>query len=202
MATCSIASRTGRSRGSAIERSGVSGTCPVDAITKLSLVDVSPSTVAQLNETSAISRAIAVRMSAGIGASVARNESIVAMFGWIIPEPFAIPVTVIGTPSTIVRRDAPLGTVSVVMIDRAASNQPSLRAAACATGSAATIFSNGSGSMITPVENGRTSSGAQRSNSPTAAHVDRAALSPGWPVPAFALPALTISARSDPPVRC
>ena len=69
------------------------------------------------------------------------NDSIVAMFGWIMPEPFAIPVTVIGTPSTIVRRDAPLGTVSVVMIARAAANQPSARAAACAIGSAATIFS-------------------------------------------------------------
>ena len=90
------------------------------------------------------------------------NESIVAMFGWIIPEPFAMPVTVIGTPSTMVRREAPFGTVSVVMIARAALNQPSARAAACAIGNADTIRSNGNGSMITPVENGSTSSGAQR----------------------------------------
>ena len=32
------------------------------------------------------------------------NDSIVAMSGWIIPAPFAMPVTVTGTPSTV---DAP-----------------------------------------------------------------------------------------------
>ena len=76
---------------------------------------------------------------AAIGASVAMNDSIVAMSGWIMPAPLAMPVTVTGTPSTITRRDAPFGTVSVVMIAFAAANQPSARAAAFAAGSAATI---------------------------------------------------------------
>ena len=58
-----------------------------------------------------------------------------------MPEPFAMPVTLIGTPSTIVRREAPFGTVSVVMIARAAANQPSSRPAAWAMGSADTIRS-------------------------------------------------------------
>ena len=83
------------------------------------------------------------------------------MFGWIMPAPLAMPVTVTGTPSTTTRRDAPFGTVSVVMIARAAAYQPSSRAAASAAGSAATMRSTGSGSMITPVEYGSTSSGAQ-----------------------------------------
>ena len=127
------------------------------AITKLSLVEVSPSIVAQLNEAAAISRVALARRRPAIGASVATNDSIVAMSGWIIPEPFAIPVTVTGTPSITIRRDAPFGTVSVVMIADTASNQWSGASAPCAAGNAATIFSTGSGSMITPVENGSTS---------------------------------------------
>ncbi len=103
-------------------------------MTKLSLVDVSPSTVAPLNETSATSRAISATSGAAIGASVATNASIVAMSGWIMPEPLAMPVTVTGTPSSVMRRDAPFGTVSVVMIARAASSQPSARAADTARG--------------------------------------------------------------------
>ena len=54
---------------------------PVAAITKLSFVDVSPSTVAPLNDTSAISRVIASSAAPAIGASVAMNASIVAMSG-------------------------------------------------------------------------------------------------------------------------
>jgi hypothetical protein len=66
--------------------SGISGgwigsSLPVAASTKLSLVDVSPSTVAPLNETSATSRAIGVSTAAAIGASVATKDSIVAMSG-------------------------------------------------------------------------------------------------------------------------
>ena len=80
-ATCSIASRIAFTRASAMVRSGVIGTLPVDAITKLSFVDVSPSTVAQLNDSSATSRAIVVSTSGAIGASVAMNDSIVAMSG-------------------------------------------------------------------------------------------------------------------------
>ena len=67
-------------------------------------------------------------------ASVAMNASIVAMSGWIMPAPLAMPVTVTGTPATSTRREAPLGTVSVVMIALAAANQPSARAAVRAAG--------------------------------------------------------------------
>jgi hypothetical protein len=49
--------------------------------------------------------------------------------------------------------------------------------------------------MITPVENGRTSSGVQSSCFATAAQVRRAASIPASPVPALALPALISSAR-------
>ncbi len=181
---------------------GASGARPVAASTKLSLVDVSPSTVAPLNDTSATSRTICASSGAAIGASVAMNDSIVAMSGWIMPAPFAMPVTVTGTPSTVTRRDAPFGTVSVVMIAFAAANQPSARAAALAAGSASTMRLTGSGSMITPVEYGSTSSGAQSSSRATATHSACASASPDSPVPAFALPALTMSARIPAPAAC
>ena len=158
--------------------------------------------VAPLNETSATSRAICPSSAADMGASVAMKESIVAMSGWIIPAPFAIPVTVTATPPTLTRRDAALGTVSVVMMALAAANQPSARAAERAAGRPWMIFSFGSGSMITPVEKGRTSSGAQSMSRATATHSARASASPLSPVPAFALPALTTKARKSLPAEC
>ena len=114
-----------------------------------------------------------------------------------------MPVTVTGTPSIAIRRDAPLGTVSVVMMADTASNQWPDASASRAAGSAATIFSTGSGSMMTPVENGSTSRAAQPSIDATAAQVASAAAIPASPVPALALPALTTSARTRPsPSRC
>ena len=97
--------------------------------TKLSLVDVSPSMVTRLNDASAISRASSRSSARTIGASVATKPSIVAMFGAIMPAPLAMPVTVIGRRRRRRVATPPFGTVSVVMIARAAANQPSSRAA-------------------------------------------------------------------------
>ena len=72
-----------------------------------------------------------------------------------------------------------MGTVSVVMIADTAANQRSGASVAFAAGSAATIFATASGSMITPVENGRTAPDAQPSAAATAAHVASAAAIPG-----------------------
>ena len=119
------------------------------------------------------------------------------MSGWIIPAPLATPVTVIGVPSIVTRRDVALGTVSVVMIAFAAASHPSLRTADCAAGSEATTRSTGNGSMITPVENGSTCSAVQPTRRAALAQVARAASSPCSPVPALALPALITSARKS-----
>ena len=115
-----------------------------------------------------------------------------------MPAPLAMPVTVIGTPSISARRDAPFGTVSVVMIARTAANHPCSASAARQSGNFATILSTGSGSMMTPVENGSTASVAQPTSRAAAAQVVRASARPRSPVPALALPALTTSARIDP----
>jgi hypothetical protein len=110
----------------------------------------------------------------------------------------AIPVTVIGTPSIMTRRDAPFGTVSVVIIAETAENQWSGASAARAIGNASMILPTGNGSMMTPVDIGSTSPGAQPSNPATALQVACASAIPCAPVPALALPALTISARMRP----
>ncbi|MOA28133.1 hypothetical protein D3C78_1490580 [compost metagenome] len=112
------------------------------------------------------------------------------MFGRIMPAPLLIPVTVTVTPSCWNWRLAPLGRVSVVMMPVAASAQlfsDRLSKAACR---APSIFSTGSGSPITPVENGNTDSAGTPASSASLAQVRSAAASPGAPVPALALPVL------------
>src|SRR5438477_10932032 len=104
-----------------------------------------------------------------------------------MPEHLAMPVIVTVVPSMSMRREAPLGTVSVVMIARTAAYHPPGVNAAAQRGKASTILSTGSGSMITPVENGKTSSGAQAICFATAAQDRRAAASPASTVPALAL---------------
>ena len=68
---------------------------PVAISTKESLVEVSPSTVTQLKDSSATS--FTSRSSSGwaIAASVATKPSMVAMLGLIMPAPLLMPVTVI-----------------------------------------------------------------------------------------------------------
>ena len=125
-------------------------------ITKESLVEVSPSTVMRLKERSATTRATSGNRAGAMPASVATKPSMVAMLGRIMPAPLLIPVTVTAAPPTVQRSEAALGKVSVVMIASAASDQWPGASRACAWGSPATRRSTGSGSMITPVENGST----------------------------------------------
>ena len=74
--------------------------------------------------------------------------SVVAMFGWIIPLPFAIPPRVHVTPSMSNRTATCLSTVSVVMIAFAALALPS---AERPSASSFICFSNGSIGMICPM---------------------------------------------------
>ncbi len=60
----------------------------------MSLVEVSPSTLIELNERSATRLSIGCNCACVSGASVATKASIVAMFGWIMPLPLAMPVMV------------------------------------------------------------------------------------------------------------
>ncbi len=125
------------------------------------------------------------------------------MFGRIMPAPLLMPVTTTGVPPSCTVSEAALGTVSVVMIAWAASTQWPGCASASAAGRAASMRSLGSVSMMTPVENGSTCSGAQPSRRASAAHVERARTRPSAPVPALALPVLMRIARTPAPAaRC
>ena len=117
------------------------------------------------------------------------------MFGRIMPAPLLMPVIVTVAPPSCTWRLKALGTVSVVMMPSAARAQWSGAASASAAGSAASMRSVGSGSMITPVEKGRICSGATSSLRASAMQVERARARPSAPVPAFALPVLMTMAR-------
>ena len=161
-------------------------------------MDVSPSTVRRLNPRLPRLRAIACTASRDSAASVPRNASIVAMSGRIIPEPLTMAVAVTRCPSMSNVPETPLGAVSVVMMARAARGQPlSTRDAAAAVMPAA-IRSIGRNSPMTPVENGRISSGRQPTASAAMAQVASASRMPTAPVAAFALPLLTSSPRAGP----
>jgi len=75
----------------------------------VSLVEVSPSTVMQLNDLSTLSRNSVCNSGAGRRASVNTKDSMVAMSGAIMPEPLAMPAMVTGLPPISVWRTAPLG---------------------------------------------------------------------------------------------
>src|SRR5581483_9417511 len=60
-------------------------------------------------------------------------------------------------------------------------------------------FCAGSGTPITPVEEGNTSSARQPKTCATEVHVARAASSPAWPAAQFAFPALIATTRTLPP---
>ncbi len=83
------------------------------------------------------------------------------MFGLIMPAPLLMPVSVTVCPSICTCRDAAFGSVSVVMMVCAASYQCAAFWFASAAGKPALRRSTGSGSRITPVENGRICSGVE-----------------------------------------
>ena len=136
-----------------------------DARTKtVSLVLVSPSTDSWSHVRAAAGRRTLHRTSGATAASVSTTDSIVAMFGWIIPTPLAMPVivTVTGSPSARrqhERRRAPtLATESVVRSASAAASRPasSPRSAATRPPTPASTRSSGSRVPMMPVERWRT----------------------------------------------
>ena len=206
---CDTATTASRSVRPSAESSAVIGAWPARCVaisTKESLVEVSPSMVMRLKLRSAASRSSGCSSAGAMTASVAMKPSMVAMSGRIMPAPLLMPVTVTVRPPMATCRDAAFGSVSVVMMPAAASAQaaPSAgRSAATTAGSAASMRSTGSVSMITPVENGSTWVMSTPSCAARAWQLRRARARPSAPVPALALPVLTSSARTaEPCARC
>ena len=133
------------------------------------------------------------------GASVNTNDSMVAMSGAIMPAPLAMPLMVtFALPSRTVAV-ATFGKVSVVMIARAASSQPSGTARSARSSSTPLNLVASSGSPITPVEARKMLSGLLPVAFAAIAAVSVVACLPVLPVKALALPEFTTSARACPP---
>ena len=131
-----------------------------------------------------------------IFASVVINASIVHIFGWIIPEPFAIPPIVTSVSPAINVTATSFFFVSVVMIAFAAS-VPLARSAFFPLASSvipALILSIGICIPITPVEPTRTPFSSIPRTFPASLAVSSQYFIPSSPVHAFAIPEFTITA--------
>ena len=137
---------------------------------------------------------------AEIGASVKMKDSMVAMSGAIMPAPLAMPLIVTLALPSLTVAVATFGKVSVVMIARAASIQPSGAVCAARSPSTPSNLVASSGSPITPVEARKTSPAWQPTAFAAIEAVSAVDCRPVLPVKALALPELTTSARADPPL--
>ena len=101
-----------------------------------------------------------------------------------------MPVTVQDAPPWSTSTLMPLGTVSVVMMARAARPQCAASSDSISAGTACSNFATGSGSPMTPVEKGSTCDASQPAAAATRAQQASASRRPLSPVPALALPEL------------
>ncbi len=130
--------------------------------------------------------------------SVIMKQSMVAILGAIIPAPLAIPTIAPSLEPTLTFLDTYFGNVSVVMMALAASlrlAEPSDPAISLILG---LIFSIGSLTPMTPVEQGYTRLPAIPRLSPTVRASSSASRMPGHPVQAFAFPLFTSIALALP----
>src|SRR5882672_9807231 len=124
----------------------------------------------------------------------------VAIFGWIMPEPFAMPRIVMSWPAILICAEAALERVSVVgMAWAKAWAEASVAArAASRLGSLLMILSAGSGTPMMPVDDGNTSFGRNPKARAASLHTSSHAVFPAGPVAQLALPELMRMARMRP----
>ena len=106
---------------------------------------------------SAASARVDLRNAGVAAASVMTNASIVAMFGWIIPAPFAIPTTDPRRPFHVNVARATFGPTSVVRIARDAAPRPRPRDPRSRREAPRATFPSGRTTPMTPVDETRTS---------------------------------------------
>ncbi len=190
-----------RNAGSSIDLTplGAAPAMPVAANRTVSEVEVSPSTVMQLNVLATTVLRRRVRSLAGTAASVKKKASIVAMSGAIIPEPLAMPLMVTLAPPYRAEAVTVLGKVSVVSMARAASSHRSSAALSMSCGTTRKMSAGSNGSPITPVEAMKTSDGLHPEAAATPLATALTQATPACPVKAFAFPALTMIARALEP---
>ena len=163
---------------------------PLAKAIRESLVLVSPSTVIWLKLRSAARLNICCHREGETAASQVTKASIVAMLGWIIPEPLAIPPMRTGRSPIVVSKAIDLVTKSVVIMACAAASDPVSEAAAISWGMALRIASMRMRWPITPVEASNTDSAGKLSACPSNIAHSKASSQPWEPVAALACPAL------------
>ena len=89
----------------------------------MSFVEVSPSTETMLNVFAMSVESAFCSISEEIAQSVVMKTSMVAIFGWIMPEPLQIPPILHSRPPAVKLTAISLSFVSVVMIPSAASSE-------------------------------------------------------------------------------
>lgn len=199
--------RSSQTRRTASSRSawlGVISLAPEASSSTVSLVEQQPSMSSRSNVTAVAARNARSSIAASATASVVITTSMVASDGAIMPAPLAIAPTVQFWSWCSA---ACFGTVSVVMIARAASSPPTSPPAIswtrCST--PGSTLSIGSRSPISPVEQTATSTAPVSvpqvdSAAATASAVAWVSAKPSGPVQAFAPPELSTTARSRPVV--
>src|SRR5216683_7220543 len=117
-----------------------------------------------------------------------------------MPAPFAQPTRWMRLPDILKVADAVLGRVSVVQIasESSAKERADARRLRASDGSARRIFSTGSCTPITPVEQTNNSAGVSNMRRAASSLVRCATTAPRPPVAQLALPALTTTPRMQP----
>src|SRR6266478_4216665 len=117
-----------------------------------------------------------------------------------MPAPFAQPTRWMRLPDILKVAEAVLGRVSVVQIasESSAKERADARRLRASDGSARRIFSTGTCTPITPVEQTNNSAGVSNMRRAASSFVRSATVSPEAPVAQLALPALTTTARMRP----
>src|SRR3954463_4525174 len=170
---------------------------PLAMTRTVSLVDRQPSESTRSKLTPVACFSARCSTAGSTTASVVRTTSIVARLGASIPAPFAMPPIV--QPSrccTVV-----FGTLSVVMIARAASGPPSSDSALAAAVTPAVSLSMGSRTPISPVLATATSIAPSPSSAAACSAVAWVSWKPSGPVQALAPPELRTIARARSPSR-
>mmetsp|Transcript_37689 Transcript_37689/g.91542 ORF Transcript_37689/g.91542 Transcript_37689/m.91542 type:complete len:241 (-) Transcript_37689:324-1046(-) len=166
--------------------------------TTVSLVDSSPSIERQLNVSLTIVDSISCKSFLEMVASVMIYESMVAMFGSIIPAPLAIPTILLPFDSVLLRT---LGKRSVVMMASAAfkADLICMFFTAAGTISSASSFA-GRRHPMTPVLEGNTCSRESKfSDFATASQTNSASCSPSPPEHTLDTLLLMTNAAMEPP---
>jgi|GEM_PF-4555552 len=129
------------------------------------------------------------------------KQSIVAMLGWIMPEPLAMAPMVTAAPPTSNSTAISFFMVSVVRMASRASMEPAFESPATRASMPPSIGATSSWTPMTPVDATTTSSAFTGRRSATRAAMRSAAAMPWSPLQVFALPEFTMTAWARPSAR-